>query len=74
MTINMTRREVGAAMIAGVAMLGAGGPVRAALAGRDPFTLGVASGDLSADGMVLWTRLAPDPLRPTVACRRRASP
>ena len=27
-----------------------------------PFTLGVASGDPSADGMVLWTRLAPDPL------------
>ena len=29
----------------------------------DPFTLGVASGDPGADGMVLWTRLAPDPLR-----------
>lgn len=28
----------------------------------DPFTLGVASGDPTADGMVLWTRLAPDPL------------
>jgi len=27
----------------------------------DPFTLGVASGDPSADGVVLWTRLAPDP-------------
>ncbi len=27
-----------------------------------PFTLGVASGDPSADGVVLWTRLAPDPL------------
>src|SRR5882757_4656357 len=25
------------------------------------FTLGVASGDPSADGVVLWTRLAPDP-------------
>jgi alkaline phosphatase D len=29
---------------------------------RDPFTLGVASGDPLADGVVLWTRLAPDPL------------
>jgi alkaline phosphatase D len=29
---------------------------------HDPFTLGVASGDPSADGMVLWTRLAVDPL------------
>ena len=28
----------------------------------DPFTLGVASGDPSPDGFVLWTRLAPTPL------------
>jgi alkaline phosphatase D len=28
----------------------------------DPFTLGVASGDPAPDGMVLWTRLAPNPL------------
>src|SRR4051812_20050268 len=27
-----------------------------------PFQLGVASGDPSADGFVLWTRLAPKPL------------
>ncbi|MDM5337483.1 alkaline phosphatase [Fictibacillus enclensis] len=27
-----------------------------------PFTLGVASGDPLSDGVVLWTRLAPDPL------------
>lgn len=27
-----------------------------------PFTLGVASGDLMPDGVVLWTRLAPEPL------------
>jgi alkaline phosphatase D len=30
--------------------------------GADPFTLGVASGDPSPDGFVLWTRLAPTPL------------
>lgn len=29
---------------------------------HDPFRLGVASGDPSADGVVLWTRLAPAPL------------
>lgn len=29
---------------------------------RDPFTLGVASGDPLPDGFVLWTRLAPRPL------------
>ncbi len=28
----------------------------------DPFTLGVASGAPAPDGVVLWTRLAPDPL------------
>ncbi|MDL4774403.1 alkaline phosphatase D family protein [Actinomadura xylanilytica] len=30
--------------------------------GDDPFTLGVASGDPWPDGVVLWTRLAPQPL------------
>lgn len=29
---------------------------------RGPFTLGVASGDPHPDGVVLWTRLAPEPL------------
>jgi len=29
---------------------------------RNPFTLGVASGYPQPDGIVLWTRLAPDPL------------
>lgn len=28
----------------------------------NPFTLGVASGNPLPDGVVLWTRLAPDPL------------
>jgi alkaline phosphatase D len=28
----------------------------------DPFRLGVASGDPHPGGVVLWTRLAPDPL------------
>ncbi|GHB17047.1 alkaline phosphatase D [Streptomyces viridiviolaceus] len=28
----------------------------------DPYRLGVAAGDPTADGFVLWTRLAPDPL------------
>nr|WP_324194978.1 alkaline phosphatase D family protein [Nocardia cyriacigeorgica] len=30
----------------------------------DPFTLGVASGEPTSDGVVLWTRLAPDPFAP----------
>ena len=28
----------------------------------DPFTLGVASGEPTTDGVVIWTRLAPTPL------------
>ena len=43
-----------------------GGAVPSASAGpkftSDPFTLGVASGEPTPDGIVLWTRLAPDPL------------
>jgi alkaline phosphatase D len=57
-------------------MIGAGALSGLAIAGRiplwaqtaapkftaDPFSLGVASGDPLPDGVVLWTRLAPDPL------------
>lgn len=32
--------------------------------GGDPFTLGVAAGDPSARGFVIWTRLAPRPTEP----------
>jgi alkaline phosphatase D len=38
--------------------------------GGDPFTLGVASGDPTPDGAVLWTRLAPNPADPTSLGRR----
>lgn len=30
----------------------------------DPFSLGLASGSPAADGFVIWTKLAPEPLRP----------
>ncbi|MEJ7824609.1 MAG: PhoD-like phosphatase N-terminal domain-containing protein, partial [Solirubrobacteraceae bacterium] len=30
---------------------------------QQPFSLGVASGDPMPDGVVLWTRLAPEPLQ-----------
>jgi alkaline phosphatase D len=36
---------------------------RSAKLSDNPFKLGVASGDPSPGGVVLWTRLAPDPLR-----------
>lgn len=37
------------------------GPRRSARLVDDPFALGTATGDPSADGFVAWTRLAPDP-------------
>ena len=42
----------------------AGMPVAAPAAdlAADPFTLGVASGDPTSSSVILWTRLAPDPL------------
>ncbi len=52
----------GAFSLASLAARPALGIVRKATFAADPFTLGVASGDPSDDGFVLWTRLAPDPL------------
>ncbi|MBF6174930.1 alkaline phosphatase D family protein [Nocardia blacklockiae] len=69
--MTLSRRELlrfgtagSAALLAGVAS-GASGPFAAPRRlGDDPFSLGVASGDPAPDGVVLWTRLAPDPLAP----------
>ncbi|WP_433870232.1 alkaline phosphatase D family protein [Saccharopolyspora sp. CA-218241] len=65
---NPSRRTV---LLGGAAALGtttfAGSTLAHALPGAggrplaDPFTLGVASGDPLPDGVVLWTRLAPEP-------------
>ena len=65
--VDLGRRAliVGAASSVVALRLGAtalAAPTRRAPLPTDPFTLGVASGDPSADGFVLWTRLAPDPL------------
>ncbi|WP_426244553.1 alkaline phosphatase D family protein [Nocardioides sp. LHG3406-4] len=66
-----TRRGLLQVGAAGTAALGASAfgatPARAAARGdvgpvRGPFTLGVASGDPLPGGVVLWTRLAPEPL------------
>jgi alkaline phosphatase D len=40
----------------------------------DPFALGVASGDPTPDGVVLWTRLAPKPLEPAGGMPARKVP
>jgi alkaline phosphatase D len=63
---RISRRAVlsgGLVIATGAAISGLSGPGGASGAIRtDPFTLGVASGDPSASGFVLWTRLATDPL------------
>ena len=61
------RRQVlqlsgGVSAAIGMALL-PGELAQAAPRGEYPFTLGVASGDPAPDGFVLWTRLAPHPLR-----------
>lgn len=71
--IDRRRLLAGGALIAGGVVLGAAGWGRARWRApasvlttpplpEDPFTLGVASGDPLSDGVVLWTRLAPEPL------------
>ena len=37
----------------------------------DPFTLGVAAGDPTPTGAMLWTRLAPKPLEAATKCSTR---
>jgi alkaline phosphatase D len=75
---GLSRRAFLAAVVAGVAMActrdtGSGGrapittapaavPAAPASLTTSPFTLGVASGDPLPDSVILWTRLAPEPL------------
>src|SRR5262245_16264631 len=64
----MKRRELlrDGLLVAGSAVLGAWAP-RLHAAPRfehNPFSLGVASGYPDADSVVVWTRLAPEPLAP----------
>jgi alkaline phosphatase D len=63
---GLARRRLLTTSISGLAIYATGFTHAKASAGRlvteYPFTLGVASGDPHPDGVVLWTRLAPDPL------------
>ena len=52
----------GALVLAALPVAGFTAERRLSLVPADPFTLGVASGEPSADGAVIWTRLAPNPL------------
>src|SRR5688572_1561348 len=63
----LTRRTfiAGAASLAGAAFWSnhaRGAVARSPKFSAYPFALGVASGDPAPDGVVLWTRLAPEPL------------
>ncbi len=62
--MSVSRRTVlkGALGLAVVPLVGFTTDLRRARMPADPFTLGVASGEPAPDGVVLWTRLAPDPL------------
>lgn len=64
--LNLTWRTVGASLA--LAAL-PGKDLFAARFGTNPFTLGVASGDPTPDGILLWTRLAPDPTDPSSISR-----
>lgn len=73
MVINSTRRRLlsGLAVAGGSALWGTGAMAQTLRNLNEnpafvvpPFQLGIASGDPSADGFVLWTRLAPEPLQP----------
>jgi len=51
-----------AALLLGTGGLSSNGAQAQPFFAEDPFKLGVASGDPLPDGVVLWTRLAPEPL------------
>jgi len=58
--LAFTRRGIIAAAAGSAALLSIG--ARASQLPQGLFTLGVASGDPASDGVVLWTRLAPQPM------------
>jgi alkaline phosphatase D len=46
-------------------------PLKTVAFGDFPFSLGIASGEPSPDGFVIWTKLAPKPLQPGAGLPRR---
>lgn len=53
-----------AGMLSSIPLLGRASLAVAPKFESDPFTLGIASGDPDSSSVVLWTRLAPQPLEP----------
>ncbi|MFX4273724.1 alkaline phosphatase D family protein [Propionibacteriaceae bacterium Y1685] len=74
MNAPLDRRDFLTGAGAGIALAGLGHPAThartrtgastggPAALGTDPFALGIASGDVTTDSVVLWTRVAPAPL------------
>ena len=62
--LPLTRRRFLEIVAASAAMTAAGCDLGKKSIAAYPFTLGVASGDPLPDRVVLWTRLAPEPLAP----------
>ncbi len=62
--LALTRRRFLELVTVSAAMTAAGCDFGSKTIANYPFTLGVASGDPLADRVVLWTRLAPEPLAP----------
>lgn len=62
--MSLPRRDLlkGALALSALPLAGSALSRTASATTPDPFTLGVASGDPAPDGMVLWTRLARNPL------------
>ena len=59
-----SRRGLILGLTSGAAGFAATGALAQQVFTEYPFQLGVASGDPTADGFVIWTRLAPNPLEP----------
>ncbi len=61
--MRLGRRQILSLAALPALALRAGAQRRKPVFRTNPFTLGVASGDPGTEGFVLWTRLAPEPLR-----------
>jgi alkaline phosphatase D len=59
---RLLRGAAGAGLVLATAPAGLRHAAAQSWSSGDPFGLGVASGAPRADGFVLWTRLAPEPL------------
>ncbi|MDJ0978698.1 MAG: alkaline phosphatase D family protein [Erythrobacter sp.] len=54
-------KTIGSSAIAGLSLFSSARAIAYPLFSRYPFQLGIASGEPTPDGFVIWTRLAPDP-------------